>query len=125
MINHEKNENLQITLKKQDVLKLKQIQADLINRFSIDFTKSQVIAYLIKSYGQTETQTEKPQQTNKNKYVNLIAILKDTLNMSYTELAQYLKVSKNSLNKWAHGIQNPTGENEQILLKALKDNKII
>ena len=139
MINKEKNQNLQITLSKQDYFKLLEIQNELSTLLSIELNKSQVIAFLIKNHNKQPsaptatkapriTPTQAPKPTNNghlkpsNPNVNYqaqVIALKDKLNVSFPRLAEILQIPLSTLKKYAYGTQNPTGENEQILINAL------
>lgn len=135
-INKEKNQNLQITLSKQDFFKLLEIQKELSMLLSIEINKSQVIAFLIKNYSKqvtpTTTTTRVPKQAPKptnngqlkptNQSINYqaqVIALKDKLNVSFPRLAEILQIPLSTLKKYAYGKQQPTRENEQILIKAL------
>lgn len=125
MINKNNNVNLQLTISKADNEKLLMIQESLKNLLSIDLTKSQTIAFLIRNYqGQKATNQEPKANTKKPKsninYQGQLNALKDKLNVSFHELSQILGIPQSTLKKYAYGQQNPSGENEKLLLDALK-----
>ena len=138
-INKDKNTNLQITLSKKDFDTLLQIQEHISAMLCLDVNKSQAIAFLIRNFAPNSKES-KPIKTALNKtadepkkpiarapkhkdinYQAQVKALKDKLGVSYTELSAMLSIPPSTLKKYGNGMQNPTGENEEIILKALKD----
>lgn len=121
MINKEQNTNLQITLKKTDYLRLLKIKNDLSELLQIDISKSETIAYLIKNYGANQEKQAPKRQIKKGiNYGAQVRALKDKLNVSYPRLSEILGIPPSTLKKYANETQAPKGENEKILLDAIK-----
>ena len=126
-INKDRNHNLQITISNSDFDKLLTIQQELSALLSIELNKSQVIAFLIKNYGKTATnstksQTTAPNRTIKNNvnYQAQVIALKDNVNVSWPRLSQLIGIPETTLKKYARAIQQPQGQNLELLNQALK-----
>ena len=122
MINKSKNVNLQLTISKNSYEKLLNIQSDLNELLNFELSKSQTIEYLIKQY-ETKAPIKadaKAKQSEKELYKSRIIALKDALNVSYPRLSEILGIPISTLKKYASGTQQPKGENEKILIDALK-----
>ena len=129
MINKDKNINLQITLTKATYNKLLEIQEDVSALLDVDLNKSQTISFLIKNYShidhlKTSLNTSQTAPKNNKSAVNYqaqVKALKDKLDVSYNRLSELLGIPAPTLKKYASGIQQPKGENEILLNKAIKD----
>lgn len=124
-INHNKNVNLQITISKVDNESLLTIQKDLSNKMNIEFSKSQTIAFLIKSYilntsNPWQSQNKEQREQDLINYRVLLNTLKSKLEKTYKELSEIIGISESTLKKYALGKQAPTGENKQKLNDAFK-----
>lgn len=123
-INKNKNVMIQITISKADNERLSAIQDELSANLSIELSKSQTIAFLIKNYGARPTApTPRNDEPRAKKgainYQAQIIALKDKLNVSFTRLSEILGIPASTLKKYASGTQQPKNENEQIIKQAL------
>ena len=119
-INKDLNVNLQLTIKKDVYQRLLEIKNELTNLFKIDLSKSDVITYLVNNYQKANT-LKQPIKAPKQKinYSNQVKALKDKLNVSFSDLSRILGIPQSTLKKYASGTQQPTGENEKILIDAI------
>ena len=128
-INKDKNILIQITLSKADAERLNGITNLLSTLLDIELTKSQTIAFLIKNYGKSPLNKENDIVANRQpkaekngiNYSAQVKALKDKLGVSYARLSELLSIPAPTLKKYASGIQNPQGENLELLNQALKN----
>lgn len=129
-INKTKNTNLQITISKDDLKRIEEIQDHFLNNYGIELTKSKAIALVIRRFNAEMQQSEKPQAKQPNKtprttakpngnYQALVIALKDKLGVSYPRLSQIIGIPSSTLKKYGLGQQTPSGENLELLKEAL------
>lgn len=125
MINKTKNNNLQVTIKKESLNKLIEIQKELTAIFNIELSKSQVIEYLINKYEPQKNiiKAEIKKDSNTKTSAQIIA-LKTKLNVSWPRLAEIVNIPETTIKKYKQGKQAPNEKNKQLLEKALKQYKI-
>jgi len=58
-------------------------------------------------------------------YSNLIKILRNKLILTQTEMADLLKVSFSSVNRWENGKHEPTTKIKRKILELCKQNQIM
>ena len=136
------NVSIQITLSTEDNEKLSMIQNKLSKELSIDLSKSQAIGFLIKTFManvneeikndekkgeiKIEEKAELTPPTDETEYYKeRVKTLKEKLNKSFTELADFLGIPTSTLKKYASGQQKPSKENKTILLRAFKTYGIL
>ncbi len=57
-------------------------------------------------------------------YTNIVLIIRARLNMTQQELAEILKVSFATVNRWENGKNVPTMKIKRVLHKMFDDNKL-